>query len=105
MVADFAQRYVQGWDSTFVGTMSTTWPGLSQTNKMYCKGTVTTSGKVTLVDTGGVAMFGTPVQTVPVETSLYSKRTAVVLSTNGDTLSYGGPSGIGPEVFVLVKQQ
>jgi hypothetical protein len=103
MVADFAD--VQQWNSNFVGTMSTTWPSMGQTNHMYAKGTVSKSRLVSITDTGGVAMFGTPVVTVPVESTLYSTRTACVLSANGDTISYSGPSGIGPETFVLIKQK
>ena len=109
---DFAQGYVTGWDSKFVGTMSYTWnlPAFTQTNRIYVKGTVSTSREITLVDTGGVAVWGppppnAPVGTAPLELSAYMTRTACVMSANGDTISYSGRGEVGTEVFVLVRQK
>jgi hypothetical protein len=95
-------------DNTFTGTMTSTMtdPNIYYTGDQYIsrvKGTFTLSRQLTIRDTSAVYIHR-GVSTPITDPRVFSTYEACVLSSGGDTITYGGPSPAF-ETFVMIKQK
>ncbi|TSA19511.1 hypothetical protein D4R75_08940 [bacterium] len=101
-ICDFVTRTQNTFAGNRTGTNTTVGSGLGGKTIWSSRGSVTTSGQVTITDTSGVFVSAAG-QSTPIDARLIGTWGPCILSANGDTLSYSGPSP-ETEVFVLVKQ-
>jgi hypothetical protein len=93
-------------ESTFIGNFTSTYIDANTAFSgwtLICgmRGTISLSRQIAIVDTSGVSVKGSVRN--PVDQKLLPSYSGCMLSANGDTISYSGPSPES-EVFVLVRQ-
>ena len=101
-ICDFAARTENTFAGIRTGTNTTVGSGLGGKTIWGSRGSITMSRQVTMTDTSGVFVSAAG-QSTPIDSRLIGTWGPCILSANGDTLSYSGPSPES-EVFVLVKQ-